>query len=77
MPDSPFSPEAIQKAVIDHLNQDPILPVGKSGALIVMATTDGVKAILAAKVGEHWEFDGTAAWHGGEVYAGVSVVASW
>ncbi len=79
MDTSPFSQDAIRKAVIDSLNLEPILPPGKQGALIVTAYSgdNTVRAIFAAKVGEHWQFDGEADWHGGAVSAGISVIASW
>ncbi len=77
MTDSPFSNAAIREAIGAALAQAAVLPSDKRGALIITATTAGVQGIFAVKVGEHWQFDGTAEWHGGSVSAGVSVIASW
>ncbi len=74
---SPFSPDAIRRAVVDTLNQAPILPADKRGALVVLATTDGVRAVLASKVNDHWDVAAEAEYTGGEVAAGISVIASW
>ena len=77
LPASPFSPQAISQAINTALNQAPVLPPGKSGALIVMATPEGVKAIVAAKIDDHWEFSAEGDYHGGAISGGVSVIASW
>ncbi len=77
MTDSPFSNAAIREAIGAALAQAAVLPPDKRGALIITATTDGVQGIFAAKVNDHWQFDGTATYHGGEITAGVQLIASW
>lgn len=72
----PFSPESIRTAISSALQQTP-LPPGKRGAVIGMLTTDGVKGIVAVKVGEHWQMGGEVELHGDKVSGGASVIASW
>lgn len=74
---SPFSPAKVQSAIQQALITNPV-PAGKNRALVVMAGTEGVKAVIAAKVGEHWTYAGEAEWHaGGDFSAGAQVTASW
>lgn len=72
----PFSPESIRAAISSALTQTP-LPPGKRGAVIGMITADGIKGIVAVKVGEHWQAMGDVELHGDKITGGASVVASW
>lgn len=72
----PFSPAAIHEAISTVMSQS-ALPPGKKLALIAMASPDGVKGILAAKVGEHWTLTEEVEYHGDQFSAGASLVASW
>ncbi len=76
MDPSPFSQNAILR-VLATLNDSAIVPAGKRGALLVLATTEGVQAVVATKLDDHWSFHAEADYSGGKVAAGVSVIASW
>lgn len=74
---TPFSLDAIHQAIASALHTSP-LPSDKRFALIATASTDGgVQAILATKVDDRWTFSGEVEYHGGEVSAGASLIASW
>lgn len=54
------------------------VPDGKRGALVVIADEHGSRALLAAKLGDHWKVaaGGGADW-AGPVTGTVAVVGSW
>lgn len=53
---SPFSPSALQKAVETEVLA--AVPKGKRGALVAVATTEGVKVAVAARLPEGWQVMG-------------------
>lgn len=72
----PFSPDALHHAVQAALQQNP-LPPDKHFALVATATTSGITAQIVQRLGDTWTWGGEVAWHGGDVEAGVNIVASW
>lgn len=74
---SPFSAAKIHDAIQQAIGAT-VLPPGKNRAIVVMAGTDGVKAVIAGKSGQHWTYAGDVEWHGGSDFsAGAQVTASW
>ena len=74
---NPFSASSIHQALQDAVLND-MVPTGKTTALLVTATTDGLKAYLATKLDDHWQIGAGGDWHyDGHVSAGVQLVASW
>lgn len=73
-----FSDSDIHDAVSQAVTAG-IVPADKTRALVVQGdTTNGIEAVFAQKVGDHWQFGGDAEWHGGgDFSAGAQVVASW
>lgn len=66
---------SIEQAVTAALKT---VPGDKRGALLAVATTEGARAVVAAKLGEDWKLAG---WVGkdwqGPVEAGVAVMGTW
>ncbi|HXG72284.1 MAG TPA: hypothetical protein VNJ04_16865 [Gemmatimonadaceae bacterium] len=56
-----------------------VVPDDKRGALLIIATEDGARAHLAAKIGEHWKVAAGAGWtwETHDVGAFVSVQGVW
>ncbi len=73
-----FTPESLQKAVQTALMNDPDLPPGHKGAFVTVATHEGVKAVVATKLNDHWTVTGEVVlpWAGGLNY-GATVKATW
>lgn len=67
--------DAVKQSIADAFSA---VPDGKRGALIVVADEHGARAMLAAKIGEHWlvAAEGAKPW-AGPVTGTVSVQASW
>lgn len=65
-----------QKSLLDQALA--ALPADKSGALAFVATTKGVEAVIAARLGSGWEIAGRVGmpW-GGKLEGGVQVTKSW
>ena len=78
MPDSPFSQASLAKAVNDAFAVSSGIPVGHKGAFLTIVTTDGVKAVLAHKIDDHWVVTAEAShpWSGG-LNAGATIQATW
>jgi hypothetical protein len=73
-----FSPANLQKAVHDSLEQaTAAIPEGKTGALLLDATTDRVQVLLAVKAGDAWTISGVAQYDGHHVAGKVAVAGSW
>ena len=55
------------------------LPEGRRGAIAAVATTEGIKAAIVAKVNEDWQIEAFASkpWPGGEIEAGAAILWSW
>lgn len=82
MPDSPFSPQALSKAVHDSLEQAyAAIPEGKNNVLIVDATLGGEKgarALYARRVGAGWNIALEGEWKGGDHVVGkVAAIKAW
>lgn len=53
---NPFSYDATRTTVHDSLaSAFQSIPDGKRGALLVVADQDGARALLAARIGHHWQ----------------------
>jgi hypothetical protein len=64
------------KAQIDAAFQS--VPEGKRGALLVLATEDGVTAHVAAKLGDHWKVAaGCGTTWQGKVNGSVAIMGAW
>lgn len=73
----PFSPDALHAALAQAM-QGSIVPDGKQTALVVGLDGTGARAVIASRIGEHWEVSGGIDWHaGGDFSAGARIVASW
>lgn len=71
-----FSPSALQSAVRAAVTD--IVPEGKHGALVAVATTAGIKVAVAARVGNGWEVMGVLDKpHDGPLNGAAQVVKSW
>ncbi len=78
MPD-PFGRTPIADSVKLAIDQAfATVPEGKRGALLVIADERGPRAMLAARLGDHWKVaaGGGVPW-GGKVYGTAAVEASW
>lgn len=74
-----FSMERTAKSVHQTLGEAfRAIPSGKRAALLVIADTDGTRAVLAAKIGANWQVASGAdkPW-GGPVRGTVAVQGSW
>ena len=74
-----FDTHALAKAVNAALLDAPDVPRDHRGAFVTVADAHGVTAVVAAKVGAHWQIQSvvTHDWAGKDLEAGVSVKASW
>lgn len=76
MPET-FSPisDAVKASINDAFKT---VPEGKRGALLVVADEHGARAMLAARMGEHWKVAAGAGkqWNG-PVSGTVAVIGSW
>lgn len=57
----PLSPEKIKAAVASALANDPDIPAGHRGALVLVANTDQVEVALATRIRDGWTVDLVAA----------------
>jgi hypothetical protein len=72
-----FDAASVHSAVVSAL-QDADVPPDHRNALTVVATPDGVKAVLSTKVGDHWQVDGVVGVSSDKhVDGGVQVKATW
>lgn len=62
MPDALGRPEVGQTIKDAISTAFAVVPEGKRGALLVIATEDGARAHLAAKIGNHWRVAAGAGW---------------
>lgn len=67
--------DAVRQSIADSFKA---IPEGKRGALLVIADTNGARAMVAANINGNWKVAAEAAkpWHG-PVTATVSVIGSW
>lgn len=74
-----FAPDQLAQAIRSTLNTAPdVVPTGKRAALVVAADAQGgVRAVLAERLGDHWQLGQEVEWHGGTLDAGVYIKASW
>lgn len=73
-----FDQTDLNKAIQTALTTTDIVPVGKKMALVAYGHPDGsVQAVIACRVGDHWQIGGDVDWHGGDVTGGAAVKASW
>lgn len=71
-----FSPSALQTAVRAAVTD--IVPEGKNGALVAVATTQGIKVAVAARVGNGWEVVGVLEKpHDGPLAGAAQVTKVW
>lgn len=71
-----FSPSALQSAVRAAVTD--IVPEGKNGALVAVATTQGIKVAVAARVGNGWEVMGVLEKpHDGPLEGAAQIVRAW
>lgn len=56
-----------------------VIPDGKRGALLVVADEQGARALVAAKLGDHWKVaaGGGVPWSGGKPSGWVGVMGAW
>jgi hypothetical protein len=68
--------DSVRKAIADALSA---VPDGKRGALLVIADASGPRAMLAARLNDHWKVaaGGGVPWQGSWVTGTVAVEASW
>lgn len=72
----PFSPKALQKAVEAELVK--AVPEGQNGALVAVATAQGVKVAVAARVGKGWDVLGVLEKpYDGPLTGSAMVVKKW
>jgi len=67
--------DAVKRSIADALNQ---VPAGKRGALVVLVDAQGARAMVAAKLGDHWKVavDTARPWHG-PITGSVAIAGSW
>ena len=71
-----FSPSALQTAVRAAVTD--MVPADKNGALVAVATTQGIKVAVAARVGNGWEIVGVLEKpHDGPLEGAAMVTKTW
>jgi len=67
--------DAVKRSITDALHQ---VPVGKRGALLVLVDAQGARAMVAAKLGDHWKVaaDTARPWEG-PITGSVAIAGSW
>lgn len=71
-----FSPSALQSAVRAAVTD--IVPEGKNGALVAVATTQGIKVAVAARGSNGWEVVGVLEkLHDGPLTGAAMVTKAW
>ena len=71
-----FSPSALQSAVRAAVTD--IVPEGQNGALVAVATTQGIKVAVAARFGGGWEVVGVLEKpHDGPLTGAAQVIRTW
>ena len=71
-----FSPSSLQAAVRAAVTD--IVPEGKNGALVAVATTAGIKVAVAARMGNGWEVVGVLEkLHDGPLNGAAQVTRTW
>lgn len=76
----PLDTAALQRAVQTALAAPGAVPAGHKAAVLLVANQDTVRAVFAARVGDHWQVAGSLEHptsHDGALDAGVTVSASW
>jgi hypothetical protein len=74
-----FSPAHLQQAAHASLaDAFQAIPNGKRGALIIVTDQDGARALVAAKLGAHWQLAGGAdkPWTG-PITGQIVVAGAW
>jgi hypothetical protein len=75
--DGPVTPigDAVRQSLADAFRA---VPDGKRGALVVIADEHGARAMVAARLGDHWKVAaGTSTpWHG-SISGTVAIEGSW
>lgn len=73
-----FDDAALKKVISEAFAQPDFVPAGKKLAIVTAAHPDGsVQAVVATRIGTHWQIAGTVEWHGGTIDAGIKAQASW
>lgn len=72
-----FSDQELRRVVRETLDNADI-PGDHKGAFVTVVDDKGVRAVVAAKVGDHWTVQGAVdhAWSG-DLTVGATVQASW
>jgi len=77
MPDF-FSPANLAKSVHDTLDEaTAAIPPGRKSAILIDATNERVRMLLAIKAGDNWTIAGGADYDGAHVTGRVSIAGSW
>lgn len=78
MTDGPFTNTALTKAVNDAFAVSSGIPEGHNGAFLTIVSQDGVKAVIAHKIDNHWTVTAQAD-HGwkGKLDYGATIQATW
>lgn len=70
-----FTPDQVQHAIDETLVG---VDTGTKGALVVVATTEGVKAAVVHRIDNHWQIGLFGEWHASDGFkAGAKVQAQW
>lgn len=73
---TPFSPASLQQAVKAELVK--AVPEGQNGALVAVATTQGIKVAVAARLPSGWEVMGVLEKpHDGPLEGSAMLVKAW
>ncbi len=67
--------DSVKQAIADAFAA---VPAGKRGALLILVDEQGARAMLAARLGQHWKVaaGGGATWRG-PITGQVAIEASW
>jgi hypothetical protein len=73
-----FSPDELNAVVQQAFKVQSDIPAGHKGAFVTVADKDGVKAIIAEKLGGNWVITGSVdhPWSGGLSY-GATIQTTW
>lgn len=73
-----FSPSVLAKSVHDTLDEaTAAIPPGRKSAVLIDATQERVRLLLAIKAGDNWTIAGGADYDGNHVTGRVAVAGSW
>lgn len=74
---APFDTASMRQAVTAALEAAPI-PEHERNAFALVATKDGVQAVVSSRLGDHWEVVGSVrVEYDGDLSGGVVFKASW